>query len=624
MLVFYSERMSENFTERVRHIICTKMQDEDFGVSKLASELGLSRSQTLRKIKSATGKSVNQLIRDIRLDEAMKLLGNEELTASEIAYQVGFSSPSYFNKCFLDRYGITPGEFKKNTDYQTDPDGLGNNSDKVNKKQKHVFVLFFFFIILVAVVYSVIGNREKKQANLTSIAVLPLLDFSESHDKDYLADGITEAITLELAKNGSIRVISRGSAMKYKNEKKLYSEIADELGVDLLLEGSVLSGNDTLRIVVQLIKPYPEERHIWQNSYDRNHSDLLGLIHNVSNEIASEISDVVEPVDDQQIRKPVDSDAYDLYLRGRHLWNTQNMNESALLTAIKYLEEAIKIDPDFAQAYVTLAETYITLNTINGDNEEKMQYRGKARMAIDQAMELDQNLAEAYVTKGNLAGKLDWDWETMKQMTEKALELEPSNASAYLTLSNYYVIRGDYNKAIEKALLAEKLDPINPQVSCLVAERYYIAEDFDRSIQKLLEVIELNPDYGFAYNNIGFVYFKAGYPDKAIDAWQKLQAIRGNQALYDCYDEHPYQYCFNFFIDHAKQNEPRFCSNPVVISTIELLLDNEKEAMDFLEIARKYKSEDLPVMIAYPDFYSLYKNEDFQKIARDMGVNLSF
>jgi len=615
--------MSENFADKVRRIVRAKMQDENFGVSKLASELGLSRSQALRKIKSATGKSVNQLIRDIRLEEATKLLSEEELTASEIAYQVGFSSPSYFNKCFLDRYGITPGEFKKDAENQANPVSLEENSKKVNKKQRKVFVSFFFFIIMVAAIYSVIGKKEKKQANLTSIAVLPLLDFSEAHDKDYLADGITEAITLELAKNESIRVISRGSAMKYKNEKKLYSEIADELGVDLLLEGSVISGNDTLRVVVQLIKPHPEERHIWQNSYDRNHSDLLGLIHNISNEIASEISNIVEPAD-QPIQKPVEADAYDLYLRGRHLWNTQNMNEGALFTAIKYLEDAIKIDPDFALAYVTLAETYLALNTINGDNEEKMQYREKARVAIDKAMELDQSLAEAYVAKGNLAGKLDWDWETMKQMADKALELEPNNASAFLTLSNYYVVTGDYNKAIEEALKAEKLDPINPQVSCLVAERYYIAEDFDHSIQKLLEVIELNPDYGFAYNNIGFVYFKAGYPDKAIEAWQKLQSIRGNQALYDCYDEHPYQYCFNFFIEHAKQNEPRFCSNPVVISTVELLLDNEKEAMNFLEIARKYKSEDLPVMITYPDFYSLYKNEDFQKIAREMGVTLSF
>ncbi|WP_167605321.1 helix-turn-helix domain-containing protein [Maribellus sediminis] len=610
--------MSENFENKVRLIIQHRIQEENFGVSELAAELGLSRSQALRKIKAATGKSINRLIRDIRLEESTKLLGDEDLTASEIAYRVGFSSPSYFNKCFLDRYGVTPGEYKKDSE---NSHGTSIQTKSTSKK-KPLFIIFFFLIIIITAIYSTIGHKKETPANLTSIAVLPLLDFSESHDKDYLTDGITEAITLELARNESIRVISRGSAMKYKNEKKLYSEIAEELGVDLLLEGSVLSGNNTLRVVVQLIKPYPEERHIWQNSYDRNHSDILGLIRNVSNEIASEISDVVEPDATRQKTYKVDPKAYDLYLRGRHLWNTQNIKKEALLTAVDYLKEALKIDPEFAQAYVTLAETYIAINTLIGDNEEKMQYRENARIAIDKALELDQFLAEAYVTKGNLAGKLDWDWETMKQMANEALQLEPSNANAHLTLSNYFVVKGEYNKAVAEALKAEVLDPLNPQIGCLVAERYYIAGDFNRSIEKYQEVIDLNPNYGFAYNNIGFVYFKMGDIEKAVEAWQYLQTIRGHKALYDCYDEHPYQYCLNFFLDHAKQNEPRFCSNPVIISSVQMLVDDKQGALQFLEIARQYKNEDLPVMITYPDFYALHQQEEFQKIAEEVGVKL--
>lgn len=611
--------MSENFENKVRLIIQHRIQEENFGVSELAGELGLSRSQALRKVKAATGKSINRLIREIRLEEAKILLGQEELTASEIAYRVGFSSPSYFNKCFLDEYGVTPGEYKK------DP-GNGNEekveSSRGLSRHKSLFVVFFFLIILIAAIYSTIGKKDKAPAELTSIAVLPLLDFSESKDKDYLTDGITEAITLELARNESIRVISRGSAMKYKNEKKLYSEIAEELGVDLLLEGSVLSGDDTLRVVVQLIKPYPEERHIWQNSYDRDHTDILGLIRNVSNEIAGEISDVVEPDNLKQKPYTVDPKAYDLYLRGRHLWNTQNINKGALMNAVKNLNESLKIDPDFAPAYVTLAETYLAINTLIGDNEEKMTYRENARLAIDKALELDKSLAEAFVTKGNLAGKLDWDWDTMKMMADKALELEPSNVNAHLTLSNYYVITGDYKKAIDEAKTAEKLDPINPQVGCLVAERHYIARDFERAIEKYQEVIDLYPNYGWAYNNIGFVYIQTGETEKSVEAWQQLQIIRGHQELYDCYDEHPYQYCFEFYLENAKKNEPRFCSNPVLISSVEMLVDDEQGALEYLDIARQYKNEDLPVMITYPDFYALHQKEEFQKIAQEVGVKL--
>ncbi|WP_340110951.1 helix-turn-helix domain-containing protein [Maribellus mangrovi] len=610
--------MSENFKNKVRLIIQHRIQEESFGVSELAAELGLSRSQALRKVKAATGKSINRLIREIRLAEAKKLLGNHELTASEIAYRVGFSSPSYFNKCFLDQYGVTPGEYKKDSDDGTDEEV---QTKRGFSRQKSLFVVFFFLIILIASIYSTIWKKDKAPAELTSIAVLPLLDFSESKDKDYLTDGITEAITLELARNESIRVISRGSAMKYKNEKKLYSEIAEELGVDLLLEGSVLSGDDTLRVVVQLIKPYPEERHIWQNSYDRDHTDILGLIRNVSNEIAGEISDVVEP-DSKQKTYSVDPKAYDLYLRGRHLWNTQNINKNALMNAVENLNESLKIDPDFAPAYITLAETYLAINTLIGDNVEKMNYRENARLAINKALELDQSLAAAYVTKGNLAGKLDWDWETMKEMADKALQLEPSNSGAHLTLSNYFVITGDYKKAIKEALIAEKLDPINPQVGCLVAERYYIARDYDNAIKKYKEVIDLYPNYGWAYNNIGFVYIQIGETEKGVEAWQQLQIIRGHQELYNCYDEHPYQYCFEFYLENAKNNEPRFCSNPVLISSVEMLVDDEQGALEYLDIARQYKNEDLPVMITYPDFYALHHKDGFKKIAQEVGVKL--
>ena len=611
--------MSENFENKVRLIIQHRIQEENFGVSELAAELGLSRSQALRKIKAATGKSINRLIRDIRLEEATKLLGDQDLTASEIAYRVGFSSPSYFNKCFLDRYGVTPGEYKKEAE---NGDGTLIQRKVPGSRKKPLFVGFFFLIIIITAIYTTIGNRKETPANLTSIAVLPLLDFSESHDKDYLTDGITEAITLELARNESIRVISRGSAMKYKNEKKLYSEIAEELGVDLLLEGSVLSGNDTLRVVVQLIKPYPEERHIWQNSYDRNHSDILGLIRNVSYEIASEISDVVEPDATRQKTYKVDPKAYDLYLRGRHLWNTQNIKKEALLTAVDYLEEALRIDPELAQAYVTLAESYISINTLIGDNEEKMLYRENARVAINKALELDQSLAEAFVTKGNLAGKLNWDWETMKQMAEKALQLEPSNAGAHLTLSNYYVVTGNYKKAIDEAILAEKLDPVNPQVGCLVAERYYIAQEYASAIEKYQEVIDLYPNYGWAYHNLGFVYMKAGETEKGVETWQQLQIIRGHKELYDCYDEHPYQFCFNYFLENAKVNDPKFCSNPVLISLVDMLVDDSRSALEYLGIAKRYKNEDLPVMIAYPDFYALHSDPEFQKIVHEVGVKL--
>jgi len=613
--------MSEMFSRKVEQIIQTHIREERFGVSDLAAELGLSRSQVLRKVKASTGKSINQFMREIRLKKGAQLLTEKDLTASEIAYEVGFSSPSYFNKCFLDYFGVTPGEYKKKPAQEEASVPENYSTGIFRQRKKSVLTLGLFLMIILASYFFAFNNNSSTQYTGASIAVLPLLDLSENKDKEYLADGITEAITLELSQNESIRVISRGSAMKYKGENKLYAEVAKELGVNLLLEGSLLSTRDTLRVVVQLIEPFPEEKHIWSNSYNQGQSNILELVQNVSNEIATEIFAVVKPGEKEQ-KRDVNPEAYDLYLRGRHLWNTQKTRYAALQKALEYLNKSIEIDRDYAPAYVTLAETYLAINTLILDNEEKFLNRENARKAIQKAWALDQTLAEVYITRANLAGKMDWDWEMMHSLAQKALELEPSNAAAHLTLSDYYVVMGDYNAAVKEALTAEELDPINPVVGCVVAERLYIAEEFERAIEKYKQVIELNPNYGFAYNGIGFAYFKAGFPDKAVEAWQKLQSIIGNDALGKCYDDYAYQECFKFYLTHAKQSEPRFCSNPVIISTVEMLIDDEKGALEYLDIAYRYKNEDLPVMLTYPDFYALHNTSTFQQIAKGVGVML--
>ena len=611
--------MASAFVDKVKLTILGNIEDENFGVFDLARELGLSRSQLLRKIKKTTGKSANQFIREIRLEEGVKLLHTEELTISEIAFKVGFSSPSYFNKCFLDFYGVTPGEFKKSE--ISNIHSINNvPSDWRWLKKPLTAALLVAVIFMTGILGLIYGDRDFKTES--SIAVLPLLDLSENKDKDYLVDGLTEAITLELSKNKSIRVISRGSAMKYKGEKKLYSRIAKDLNVDLLLEGSVLYSNDSLRVVVQLIKPSPKEKHIWQNSYDRNYSDILGLVNNISNEIANEISEVVKPQKIVSMYKP-DTEAYDLYLKGKHILNTQKTREFSIQRAIEFLKESIVKDSNFAPAYVSLAEGYLAMNNLISDNEIKLFNRESAKIAVNKALELDDTFAEAYITKGDLSGKLDWNWDEMKRFADTGLSLDPNNAKARMLLSDYYLIKGDYQKAIEEAQTAEKLDPINPNIGCLVAERHYINHEYENAILKYEQVIELNPNFGFAYNGLGYAYLRKGQVDKARDSWKKLQQIMGNDALKECYNTNGFRDCLQFFLEKAKNDTPRFCRNPGVISSVHMIVEEEKEALEYLEIAYQYKSENLPIMLTYPDFHPLHSQEKFQTIAQEVGVNLN-
>jgi len=616
--------MSEIFIHKIEEIILSDLENEKFGVSELAAEMGLSRSQILRKIKSITGRSANRFIREIRLKEAKKFILNTDLTASEIAYKVGFNSPSYFNKCFLDHFGVTPGEFKKSHESIQLNETIESKT-KVQKevKSKWTWISALFIIIIFGSFYSLKNNftfTSNDKTQYSSIAILPMEDYSENNDKGYLADGLTEAITLELSKNEAIRVISRSSAMKFKGKKSLASDMANELKVDLLLESSLFTDNNELRVVVQLIEPFPKEKHIWANSYHQSTSNALQLVSYVSNEIAKEICSAVKLKSKEPKNYNVDPEAFDLYLKGRHIWNNQKTRYASLKNAQEYLNASIKIDPNFAPVYVTLAETLISLNILIGDNEERLINRENARKAIDKAFELDQTLAEAYFTKANLIGKLDWDWERMKTLAEKGLMLDPNNSYGHHVLSSYYVVKGNYQKAIDEALTAESFDPLNPATGNFVAECYYIANQYDRSIKKYKEVLEFNPDFGYALNGIGYVYLQIENREKAMASWKKLQNIMGNEKLEMCYDISDFEYCLNYYLESAKMNKPRFCSNPTVISSVHMILGQTSSAMEYIKIAFKYKNEDLPIMLAYPDFNSLHNNPEFLEMVQKVGV----
>lgn len=286
--------MEEAFIVQLKQIVLDHLEDDQFGVSSLASEVGLSRSQLLRKVKNSTGISANQFINQIRLEEAAKRIKETDDTVSEIAYQVGFSSPSYFSKCFQRLFGCTPGEFKNNVgEIVVDFSKKSKNPKKGKLSLFNIILLSIAGILFTVFCYGLFinqfYNKNELQTNLPSIAVLPLLNLSEAKNQSYVTDGITEAITFELAKFDSIRVVSRTSATMFKDEKKSSSEIAKELGVDYIMEGSVLYLSDSLRVTIQLIKPFPKEKHIYSKIYNLPISNKLQLVGEVSNDIAKNI-----------------------------------------------------------------------------------------------------------------------------------------------------------------------------------------------------------------------------------------------------------------------------------------------------------------------------------------------
>lgn len=607
--------MNDNFINRVKETILSNIDNEKFGVYELAIEVGLSRSQLLRKVKFSTGKSVNQIIREIRLSESLKLLKEGNYTSSEISYKVGFNSPSYFSKCFHDFYGCTPGEL--NFSNQNEIAAVENfvQKNKFRDIIKKTFFLFVFITILIAG-YLIFNSQSKKNF---SIAVLPFKDLSENRDKEYLSDGFTEALTLELARIGDLRVPSRTTLMQYKNSDKSCQEIAKEMNADLVLEGSCQVVSDNLSVVVQLIKPFPKETHVWENRYNSKYENILQLVEQISTEIATEINLKIENRDDGI--KEVNPEAYINYLKGRYLYNQQS--SKAAIKSIDYLRKSIAIDSSFALSFATLAEAYITWNKLRIDSKAKPENRIKAKKAIEKAMELNNNLAEVLITKGNILGKFDWNWEEMKIMVEKGLKIEPLNAKGHMLLAEYYLIKGDNKRSVKEAYLAEELDPLNPMLGCFLGEILYISKEYEKSIKQYKKVIELNPNYGFARDGIGYVYLETGQKEKALASWQKLMLIMNNKKMAQLYLNEPFEIALKYWIDKATSLSPQYCSNPTIIAQAYVFIDEKEEAMKYLEIAFENHDEELPFKLLQPHFSSLQSYSKFQKIAKNVGVVLN-
>lgn len=606
-----------NFLERVKSIIHDHLDNESFSVNDLADELGLSSSQILRKVKKATGLSVNQLIRELRLEKASQILAqNEEINVSEIAYQVGFSSPSYFIKCFHDKYQSTPGDFRKK----------GSTPKRKVALAALIGLVITGFIIIQLSLFSnnkFIESPQSKQE--MSIAVLPLLDLSKDKDMDYLALGITDAITQELARFNTIRVISRGSSMMFRDSVKLYSEIAEQLGVDLLLEGSLISTSEGLRVIVQLIKSHPKEEHLWANKYDLPHKNVLQLSDQVSYQIAKEINKVIDPAmepKEKPISNTINPEAYEYYLRGQYLLDQQNPKSVAL--AIDYAKKAIDLDSGFASSYALLAESYISMNRFIRNNEEKYKNRQESRkvvyQAIDRALKEHGSLSKVYITYGYVLGKIDWDWEGMKTMVNKGLKIDPNNAEGHLLLSDYWAIKGNIDKAISEALLAKILDPLNPRTGTQLAFKYVLNGDYDKALEQYQKVLEIYPNYGFAWDGLGFTYFIEGEKEHAKEAWLVLHEIMGNEAMADYFRQADFDTSVRHWLQEATKTQKLYCSNPSVIAMAFMTADHQTMAMEYLEYAYDLKNEELPITLLHPVFDDMRGYLPLKDMTQDIGI----
>src|SRR5438132_824858 len=338
---------------------------------------------------------------------------------------------------------------------------------------------------------------------IESIAVLPLENLSGDPEQEYLADGMTETLIAHLAKISRLRVISRTSVMRYKGTNKALPEIARELGADALIEGSVMRSGSRIRITAQLIYA-PTDKHLWGESYERDLTDVLVLQSEVARAIAHEINIKLTPQDQTRLATahPVNSETYELYLKGRYYWN--KMSGGNIERAAAYFSKAIALDGSYAPVYVGLADCYVSQADLAG-LPPREPYR-RARAATLRALEIDNGLAEAHASLAVIRAEYDWDWEGAEIEFQRALELDPKLANAHRWHAVFLAKLGRFKEAFSEIEIAKELDPLSLPIATSAGSILRYARRYDEAIEELRKAIDLEPSFKFAHVELAEVY----------------------------------------------------------------------------------------------------------------------
>jgi TolB-like protein/DNA-binding winged helix-turn-helix (wHTH) protein/Flp pilus assembly protein TadD len=363
--------------------------------------------------------------------------------------------------------------------------------------------------------------------SIRSIAVLPLENLSGDPSQDYFADGMTDELITDLGQISALRVISRTSVMQYKGAHKSLPQIARELNVDAVVEGTVLRSGDRVRITAQLIQA-AVDKHIWAQSYEGSVREVLNLQDEVAQAIANEIRAKLTPQEQARLSRgrAINPEVHELYLQGRYFWNKRTAK--SLEKAIAYFQRIIELDPGYAPAYAGLADCYGILPSYS--NFPSREADQKAIAAATKALELDPNLAEPYATLAS-SGPYRWDWSAAQKNFERALELDPNYATAHQWYGECLQQMGHLDEATAEFGKAYELDPLSPAINAVAAYQSYVLRDFDRATEQYLKLLDLDPNYAEGHFGLGQVYEAQGMYGKAIAEFQAARSLDQSNPL---------------------------------------------------------------------------------------------
>ena len=437
---------------------------------------------------------------------------------------VGFPIALAFSWAFE----ITPEGIKRESEVQADASITHHTGRKIV-----ALTIVLAVIATGLLIFQFIRARSTSPSSATgitnkSIAVLPFDNLSRDPDNAYFVEGIQDEILTRLAKIADLKVIARSSTQRFQNKGDL-PQIAQQLGVAHLLEGSVQKMNDQVRINVQLIKA-ANEAHIWAEVYDRKLTDIFA----VESEIAKTIADTLQAKltgSEQRViaaRPTENTEAHQLYLKGRFFWNKRTGN--GLKKSIDYFQQALSADPNYALGFAGVADAYVLLPGYNAGAPQDCY--PKAMAAAKKALDLDETLAEAHTTLALALWYYDFDFAQANREFQRAIELNPNYATGHQQYGNNTLSAlGRFDDAIAEGKRAVDLDPLSLVINTDLGVNYFFARRYDEAIAQLRKTIEMDPGYYFAHSNLAQALEMKGDRDGAIAEYQKARALNDDPGV---------------------------------------------------------------------------------------------
>lgn len=610
--------------ERLRKEVENNLTNDQFSVEELAKNMGMSRSQLHRKLILATGQSVSQFIREYRLQLGMTLLKAGALTAAEVADRIGFGSATYFSKCFNEYYGFPPGEVKNKMEEIPDDSTRASIARSPSRKPLLLKIILAGVVLLViGMIYFNYASRTEVAAGLKdkSIAILPFKNLSEDPRNEYFSEGVIEAIRTSLSQIEELRVISRTSVEQYRESDKSAREIARELGVSALLEGSIQRSENEIRIDVRLVDGITQEQ-VWAKSYDHELKDVFAIQAEIAQQVADELHTKLSPEEKSKLSK-TDTDnpkAYDLYLKGVYEYRTYT--NKGTHNAIGLFTQAIALDSNYARAYAFLANSYIGLASIFGAELSALEGLEKGKPLMDKALALDPDLAEAQMLMGFYKLYHDWDFEGAEAAYKQATTSDHPDALAlYIDYLNFTL------RHKEAMVLAEHLnvkDPYYPNSRMILS--YVYNNRLDEALEFSENRLKMFNNY-YTLDSHGFLLLSLKRYKEAIVYFNKAIAFEGIRYprmlgwMGAAYAKSGERQKAMEIINELKQRLARNEKGSIAffIAVIHSALNEKRPALLWLKTAYDSHDMEMPWLMTEPQFYNLQEEPEFQRLAKQIG-----